>query len=237
MQYRPSPTILFLACLLLGIGAAAWYGLHRHPSNPPLPSSSTPLSVLIMGDSLAAGVGASDQAHQLAPQLKLALQSRYPHVQVSTLGVSGAKALDVVAAQLPLVSNAHPDVVILIVGGNDIIQETSTESFSQDMHTLISQLGTSTHPLVMVNIGKLGATLVIPSGLEHLANYRTKQFNAVITNEVSKNPYTTVADFYSLSSEQLASHQPVLSDDAFHPNDLGYQRLAELIAASVRVAP
>src|SRR4030095_8842233 len=87
-------------------------------SGPPLEISGTigpeggePLTLVVLGDSSVAGVGADAVEDTLTYGVAKALSDQY-RVSLHALGVSGSRLADVVSRQLPQVDGLEPDMVL-----------------------------------------------------------------------------------------------------------------------------
>ena len=79
-----------------------------------------------LGDSTAAGVGATD-ADQAIPRRVAAALDR--PVDLTSLAVSGDRVADVVADQVDALADLDPDVVLVSIGANDVVHLTSRADF------------------------------------------------------------------------------------------------------------
>src|SRR5262245_45994125 len=78
--------------------------------------------IVWLGDSTAAGVGASSSSGALPSQVADGLGTS--GTSVTNLAVSGARVADVLADQVPKVAGVRPDLVLISVGANDTIHLT-----------------------------------------------------------------------------------------------------------------
>lgn len=87
------------------------------------------LRYVALGDSAAQGVGASSPDAGYVPRIARELEEATGRtVVLYNLSVSGAKATDVVATQLPQLAGLGftPDVLTLDIGGNDVMDRSVT---------------------------------------------------------------------------------------------------------------
>ena len=140
---------------LLGAGALATalaaevMAARRHrfvASEPPLEISGTigpeggePLTLVVLGDSSVAGVGADVVEDTLTYGVAKALSDQY-RVSLHALGVSGSRLADVVGRQLPQVSGLEPDMVLVCVGTNDVTHGTTLREAERELRLLVDGL-------------------------------------------------------------------------------------------------
>jgi lysophospholipase L1-like esterase len=97
-------------------------------SGPSASAESQPLRLVAMGDGATAGVGTAAPRRQSWPaQLAQAMSSGEVRLRlVANLAENGQTSGDVERVQLPQMAAKAPDVVVLQVGGSDIIAGDST---------------------------------------------------------------------------------------------------------------
>jgi acyl-CoA thioesterase-1 len=198
----------------------------------PVIPTSAPVFVAL-GASDAVGVGALDpETGGWAPRVRAALP---PDTQYINLGVSGATLRDVVERQLPQAQAAHPDLVILWPGINDLRAFGSLGTFQQRLDQIVSTLSTGSTQVIVLNIPQLQLLPVFAFVPPAVLDGIIRDWNGAIAAVVERYDATLV-DLYDGSLE-LAQHPEYVSSDGFHPSDAGYQRIAELILAEIRVLP
>ena len=82
-------------------------------------------SVVVMGDSVAAGVREPTHGYldlSMADRLHDALSAGRPDLSFSNLGVTGLKIAEVTATQLDAALERRPDLAVLSAGGNDAFE-------------------------------------------------------------------------------------------------------------------
>lgn len=165
--------------------------------------------ILAFGDSLTYGTGASAQRD-------------YPHIlsqlighEVVNAGVPGEISSEG-RQRLPAVLDEYqPDLMILIHGGNDILRQVAAEQTRDNLKAMIADAKQRNIPVVLIGVPKFGLVFL-----------HSAEFYAEIA-EAEKVP----SDLETLPGI-LAVNE--LKSDAIHPNDQGYQRLAEAIAALLK---
>ena len=226
--------ILFLVAGIVCI--VAYILLHTPIIKPAALSGSTTedFPILILGDSLAAGVGASDSAHNFANQFLADLQVTHPNATMHNLGVSGAKVDDVLTEQSPQANKTPAKLILLIVGTNDILQASPVANFISSYQKLIDTLAAPGKIIVVLNLPHFSLTPIIPEGIRSLADRRTTQYNDNLVSLTARRADIRLVDFYTISGERLLSASNLISEDGFHPNDAGYELMAKLVIAKLQ---
>ena len=193
----------FLALASMGLAAAiGMTGCGNEPTQTALPAGST---VVALGDSLTYGYGANTET---AYPMVLAELSKW---KVVNAGVNGDTSADVLT-RVNEITEQNPDLVLLGVGGNDILQRIAPDTTRANIIATIDTLQSE-------NIG------VVLIAEPHLST-------SALFGKASDNPlYEAIAEAEGipLYSDGWST---VLSDDALksdkiHANAAGYRQFAE----------
>ncbi|HVT02343.1 MAG TPA: SGNH/GDSL hydrolase family protein [Thermoanaerobaculia bacterium] len=210
--------------LLLGCSSGARPIPHANPPREArtFGSSDHPLQYVVVGDSTAAGEGASSYERGIVEATARNLESR--GVVVRNLGVTGARVHDVLNLQLPKLTGLHPDLVLLDVVANDVIHLTSSRSVTRDLASTIDKLLALNCEMKIVVTGSpdMGASPRIPFGLGWLADLRTHQLNVIVRRAVRKHRLT-FAPIALKTGPQFRRDRTLFAADLFHPSDRGYE--------------
>ncbi|RBW49259.1 SGNH/GDSL hydrolase family protein [Marinobacter sp. F3R11] len=186
------------------------------------------LRLLILGDSAAAGVGASNQQDALAGQLVSALSGDH-RVTWSLLAETGRKAADVLTA-LNAVPGDHYDVVLVSVGVNDVTGRTSTRQWLSLLNELsdhlINRVGASR--VLFTAIPPMHLFPALPQPLRWYLGMRARQMNGLmesVCKSRSELEYLSVS--FPLEPGFMAS-------DGFHPGPDAYRLWAGHSAGCIR---
>lgn len=191
-------TIFIIILLALGIGVFIFY--NKSPKITNYPSNGK--TIVILGDSLVQGVGATKDNDFPAVLSKLINEP------IINMGVSGNTTADGLA-RVPEVIAEDPKIVLVLLGGNDYLRKISIEETFRNIDEIIS------------NLQRKGAVVVllgIQGGI--LADKYEKYFE-----ELAEKRGT----LYVPNVLEGIIGRPNLMSDAIHPNDLGYQKIAEKI--------
>ena len=194
---------------------------------------SAALEYVALGDSTVEGVGASAADRTYVARLHARLRANYPKARFDNLGVSGARSADVVATQLDRAIGLRPDLITLSVGPNDITAGVAVGAYERNMDVILRRLSEETSAVVVVNlVPDLTVTPRFKSA-GFVMGRRASEFNAAIV-KTAKRHGARIVDLYAASRAEVPKHPELVSDDGYHPSDLGYARWAELMWAALR---
>jgi acyl-CoA thioesterase-1 len=182
---------------LVAAGAAGC----RRPPNLDSPG----VAVVCLGDSITAGVGATE-GHSY-PEVLAARLGR----EVINDGVPGDTAADGLA-RLPQVLAQDPWLVIVELGGNDILRQVPIERTEEALDGIVRQLlAARVLPVLVAVEGPFGG------GHGSMVTRLGKRYRVPVVQDTLRRILL----------------DPSLKADEVHPNDQGHARLAEAVAATV----
>ncbi|MFE9845786.1 SGNH/GDSL hydrolase family protein [Streptomyces goshikiensis] len=183
-----------------------------------------------LGDSITAGGGSSTGAGYRLPLWDLLTASPGPRVDFVGSARAGTFAdpdheghsgymIDELRARIDdWIATARPDVVLLHAGINDV--KYGVRQGAEDrLLTLIDQIHTDKPDATIYVLGLIPTTV----GQEG----QVRVFNATVRSAATSHAYRWV-DPPDLASDELP--------DGLHPNDQGYQRMAEAFYRALRQA-
>ncbi|MET9697815.1 ricin-type beta-trefoil lectin domain protein [Streptomyces sp. NPDC006529] len=199
-------------------------------------ASSTPLRVMPMGDSITWGVGSStDNGYRNALWSKLAADG-HPLDFVGTLrggsmadpdneGHQGYRIHQVAELADASLTRYRPNVVTLMIGTNDLAGSYQVSTAPARLKSLVNQI-TADVPDATVLVASL---VVSTSGAEEQFRAAYNQAIPQIVSEAqSAGKHVAYVDMSSLTTADLA--------DALHPNDAGYEKMADAFHRGIRTA-
>ena len=116
--------------------------------------SGPEIDVLAFGDSLFAGYGLSSPDQSYPAQLEQALRAGGHNVRVANAGVSG----DTTAAGLQRLAftldsqSAKPDLILLELGGNDLLRGLSPDETRANLEAMLAELAKREIPVVLMGV-------------------------------------------------------------------------------------
>lgn len=187
---------------LLILGVIFWYFFFRDWPVKNYPSTKNG-SVLLFGDSLAEGVGAT-VGNTLEDQL-----GKLVDRDVLNYGVSGDTTQDGLA-RLDDALGENPKVALVLLGGNDFLKKIPREETFQNLEKIVTAFQAQ---------GSIVIVLGVRSGI--IGGGADAEYKAL----AKKTGSAYVQDVLS----GVFAH-PDLMSDAIHPNNLGYGKIAARIA-------
>lgn len=180
------------------------------------------LQLLLIGESTAAGVGATTHDEGLAGQLALQLTKRYGFsVEWRVLGKNGAK-LESLAPLLDEHRRSY-DLVFVATGVNDAKGLTSPRRFLEAAEKLCRNLRKySAAPICFLQMPNVGDFPVIPRPLSHLLSKRSHALEIAFLPWLSE-----LKQIYYLPSDFNMDMPELFAVDGFHPSKQGYALWAE----------
>lgn len=195
---------LFLVVIAAAIG-------FKHFSKPDIPLKHLKGDALILafGDSLTYGTGAPPNNSYPSR-----LEQRI-HRKVINAGIPGELSGEGVKRLSTVLDAYHPDILLLCHGGNDILQKNGDSSLRSNLETMVRLARTRNIDVFLIAVPQFA--------LLHLSPHPI---------------YEEVAETYDIPVEADILSD-LLSDnryksDYIHPNDAGYEKMAEAVEKMVR---
>lgn len=196
-----------------------------------------PLDLLVLGDSIAAGLGAARPRDALGPQLARRLAKRtHRAVRLTTHATVGAES-SMLAAQIEdLPRDYRPDVAVVVVGGNDVIHRVRTASAVESLADAVRRLRSLGAEVVVGTCPDLGALRPVPQPLRSLAQRASRQLAAAQRETALGLGAHVVSLAEVVGPFFLAQPDEMFALDRFHPSSAGYRRTAKALLPAVLVA-
>ncbi|WP_439379084.1 SGNH/GDSL hydrolase family protein [Amycolatopsis lexingtonensis] len=168
-----------------------------------------------LGDSMTQGIGAETVAGGWVPRLNARLGEPFAVVNLSA---SGARIADVLDSQLPrlLALPSAPALVTVLVGANDMLTPARRRGTPARFADLLARLPS-----------RCSVVATLPRG-----NTQARAINALVETAAARG-HIHLAE---LRGPALGPLRGSLAGDWFHPNDVGYARMADLFETPVRAA-
>jgi lysophospholipase L1-like esterase len=219
----------------LPIGAGGAGGIGGAGGAGGIGEGATPVPVVVwLGDSTAAGVGASGPASALPQQVAQLLGQP---IRLTVLARSGARVADVLRLQLPRVAAVHPTEVFISVGANDATHLTSRPRFRRDYDRLVGGLPDSVTRVVLLGVPDLGGPRRLAQPLRAVAGWRGRALATDIRNLARRRRAIYVDIARGTGPAFRREPKRYFFSDRYHPNDAGYHLWATVVAAAVHGAP
>ena len=182
-------------------------------ATPASEATSINKKILVLGDSLSAGLGVDYQE-----SWPLLLQSRLSQSGYNYLVVNAGISCDTTSggvSRLPKLIKLHqPEILILELGGNDGLRGTSLKAIEKNLRGMINSAQSSGITVLLIGVQlppNYGA--VYTNGFENIFSGLAKEFNLNLVQGVLK----------TMVNEGL------MQSDGIHPNVLGHKQIENII--------
>src|SRR5262245_41581961 len=194
--------------------------------------SRKPLSIVAIGSSSTAGVGASDLAHTYPARLAEELQHRWPLLDVTVInkGVGGEMAAQMLARFERDVMPYHPQLVIWQTGSNQLLRRENIEGYAETIREGIGRLKAADSDVVLMD------PQFAPRVLARSMHLPVVNSIATVANDtdVAVFPRFAVMRHWVLSGQYKM--EDIISSDSLHMDDMSYSCIARLLAARLVAA-
>jgi lysophospholipase L1-like esterase len=196
------------------------------------PSRGDSLYFAILGDSLAAGLGAELPAQLPGVRLACGLADELDRpVRLVTHAISGSRTPDL-EAQVDRALINPPELALVIIGGNDVTSRTSVGMSATLLGRQVTRLMNAGTTVVVGTCPDLGIVRPIPQPLRTVASRYSLSLARAQRRVLDQLGVRAVSLAALLSPEFHARPHELFSADRFHPNGTGYE-----FAANVLLAP
>ena len=186
------------------------------------------LSVAVLGESTAAGVGAATQALGVASSLANVLaERRGGPVGWQAVGQTGA-TVDRVQHELVSKLSWPIDVVVVMVGANDTIRMTTEARWAHSVLRLSEELRQrGARSVVFAAVPPVGTFPALPRPLRDVLGVRAKLLDALLREVLLS------ADGVSYAQTEFPSGREYMASDGVHPSELGYSEWARQLGQHI----
>lgn len=221
------------AVLLLAAGPAACS--ESRPAARAATPSAPPVQLAVLGDSLAFGTGAGDTSGGFAFRLYRAIDAARPGSEITNAAIGGSTAADVLRLQVARLRERRFDVVILCVGGNDVVRDVPSAAFARSYRRLVTAVRAAAPNAALVAVG-IPDVSISPLFADHAAAVRRlAQADDRAARNAALAAGARYVDLFALT--RRARETPgFLSQDRFHPSDEGHAQIAALALPVVEAA-
>jgi lysophospholipase L1-like esterase len=197
-------------------------GRHVRRTVPELPEPDGPrsgivgsgpvLRLLVIGDSAAAGVGATTQDEALAGQLAVSLAPTF-HLHWKLLAFTGATTADMLD-RLHREAGARYDVVVTSLGVNDVTGRRSLATWRRQQEQLVDLLAArfGARHILLSGLPPMHRFPALPQPLRWYIGSRARDFDRVLADVAASRPG---CEFLALGHEMMDTS--AMASDGFHP--------------------
>ena len=188
------------------------------------------IRLLAIGDSIVAGVGATELSKALVGQTASALAASLNScVSWQALGVSGYKAANILEQLVPKLPDITADYIIVSVGVNDITGLTTLRKWRRNVSLLLNRLQTHSPDAVIAVAGMppMHGFPLLPQPLRATFGMRSRSFDEVVRSLVDSIPSTVHV------SLEFEPDPQEFAPDGYHPSEESYVRFGQYMAAGL----
>lgn len=189
-------------------------------------------ALLVTGDSLSVGVGASSPELSVSGRIARAC----PGLTVRNVARSGARLSDV-PDQLRTASNRQWDAVLLTAGGNDAIAGVSRGELARDAQRAIAAALRRSPRVVVATSANIGCVPIVPWPLTRLLEARSRMVRDVL-HDACEASRVAIVDFWRPRDANPFAHDPDrwFGEDGVHPNSDCYDLCFRVIERHTHLA-
>lgn len=196
-----------------------------------------PLDLLLLGDSLAAGLGAIRRKETLGARLAKATARRLQRpVRLRTAAVVGSESPDLPGQLDGLPEGYRADVAVIVVGGNDVTHRLPTAESARHLRDAVARLRVAGTRVVVGTCPDLGALRAVPQPLRRIASALSRRLAEVQAETAGRAGAEAVDLRRAVGPMFFDEPEEMFSLDRFHPSALGYRRTAEALLPAVERA-
>jgi lysophospholipase L1-like esterase len=195
------------------------------------------VDLLVLGDSIAAGLGAERRKDTLGGRLARGLaKATHRSVRLRTAAVVGAESSELRSQLATLPADYRPDLAVVVVGGNDVTHRVPVVDSERFLREAIEALRARGTEVVVGTCPDLGALRPVPQPLRTLGSRASRQLAAsqreaaLASGAFAVSLADVVGPFFVTNPDEM------FSLDRFHPSATGYQRTAQAMLPSLLAA-
>ncbi|BCJ76284.1 SGNH hydrolase [Catellatospora sp. IY07-71] len=182
------------------------------------------LSLLVLGESTAAGVGVPTQADGLAPALAAGLSGHSDRsVTWRVAAHTGYSARKVLGLLVPRLPDETYDVVVVVLGVNDVLEMRSGRGWRRDVAALLAALRPrlrSGGRVVLAGVPDMSGFPALPQPTRAVLGLHARHLDQGLARVAAATPWAVHAPAFGIDTSGL------YAEDGFHPGADGYRTWA-----------
>lgn len=195
------------------------------------------LDLLVVGDSIAAGLGAELPRETFGARLATRLATAtHRTVRLRTVAVVGSESSALAGQLATLPPSYRPELAVVVVGGNDVTHRVPVGDSARHLAEAIATLRALGAEVVVGTCPDLGALRAVPQPLRALGSRASRQLAAaqavagVAAGAHVVSLSEVVGPYFVTDPEEM------FSLDRFHPSAAGHKRTAKALLPSLLAA-
>ncbi|MDD5547363.1 MAG: GDSL-type esterase/lipase family protein [Candidatus Pacebacteria bacterium] len=170
----------------------------------PKPEYNHDVTIVAFGDSVTAGLGVNPPDKNF-----VVLLSEYTRIPIINSGQTGDNTSEALMRLQTGVLDKNPDIVIILLGGNDFLERRSVEVFDANLRTIVKK------------IKEVGSKIIIIGGSEKINAQYEMSIARIVMEEKLSGYVPNVLDYVMFRKDLLF--------DKIHPNAKGHELIAKMI--------
>ena len=188
------------------------------------------VELVLLGDSVAAGLGAERPKHTLGARLARTLAKRTGRaVRLRTAAVVGSESSALAQQVADLPPAYRPDLAVVVVGGNDVTHRVPVAVSVAHLTACVEALQELGAQVVVGTCPDLGMLRPLRQPLRSLASRSSRQLAAAQARAVAPLGATVVSLSDAVGHHFVREPDVMFSLDRFHPSSMGYKRTAQAL--------
>jgi lysophospholipase L1-like esterase len=214
------------------------FGEHAHQADKLYRKAyGDPVDLLLLGDSIAAGLGADKPKRTLGAQLAKRVADRTNRaVRLHTAAIVGSETSMLRAQLAGLPQDYVPDVAVIVVGGNDVTHRVRTSVSCDHLASAVTALRAQGTQVVVGTCPDLSALTSVPQPLRTIVGVASRQLANAQRATVTGLGARAVSLGEVVGPFFVAEPAKMFALDRFHPSSAGYRRTARAMLPSVLAA-
>ncbi|HET9016507.1 MAG TPA: SGNH/GDSL hydrolase family protein [Thermomicrobiaceae bacterium] len=193
-------------------------------------AASPPQLYVALGASDSVGVGADQPG--VNGWVPLVHDGLVPGTRLLNLGIDGATVSEILAEEAPVAVSAHPNLVTVWTGVNDLRDGVPLASFDTQLNSLLGKLASGHTQVVVLNLPDLRLLPAFQGWDAAALDATVRRWNAVIAASAARHGALLV-DLYAARG-RFAHHPEYVSADGLHPSSAGYRQIADLVLKAIQ---
>ncbi len=189
--------------------------------------------IVVVGDSTAYGTGVTDTTNSIAGRIG----ADFPDYEVRTFAKNGRVLGEVIGALKGANLEKQTDVLVLQIGGNDILQNKTKENIEADTRAMLIEAKKYAKHVIFMSCGNVGsAASFVQNGEVDLVREERTLVAREIFMRVSDELQVTYVDLFIPKDTDpfLQSPKEYFSLDGLHPSGAGYGLWYQTLAPVLR---
>jgi lysophospholipase L1-like esterase len=193
-----------------------------------------PLRVVVLGDSIAFGTGASRSEDTLGSRLAAALTGDGFDVDLRVLAVPGAVSAQL-ASQVRRAEQLAPDLAVVVIGANDLARFVPADQAAADLAAAVTVLRAGGSDVVVVPAPDMSMVPFVPPAFRPAVQAACRLLQQR-QERAAEAAGASVAHVAAEMAGAFAADPAMFSADRFHPSSAGYASIAAALTPHVLAA-